>query len=269
MLSTFRQIVLANWQWRSQTWRLAITEIQKQVRGAVLGWIWLLITPAVYVGVFWFALAVGLRTNSPVEGVPYIFWLTAAIVPWFFMSDMISGGSDVYHRYSYLVNRLRFPIPVISSFYVMAKFIIFLVTMVLVLVVMVVSGVAFSLYNLQFFLVAALMYLFWLTWSMWTSPLSALSKDFHNLLKALSTPFFWLSGILFDATRLSSPVLRWILAFNPVTFFASSYRAALCEHYWIWDRPQQYGPFLAVFLVLLVLAVRTQRRLGTVVADVL
>jgi len=269
MLAAFQAILRDNWTWRSQTWRLAITEIQKQVRGAALGWIWLLITPTVYVAVFWFALAIGLRKGSPIDGVPYVAWLTIGIVPWFFMSDMISGGSDVYHRYAYLVNRLRFPIPVISSFYVLAEFIIFLITMVVVVIVMLIVHAPFTIYILQAPLIAILMYLFWLAWSMWTSPLSALSKDFHNLLKALSTPLFWLSGVLFDSNSLSNHTLRWILAFNPVTFFASSFRAALCEKYWVWDKPQQYGPFLIVFFVLAIFAVRTQHRLGTVVADVL
>ena len=269
MFTALRKIIRDNWEWRSQIWRLAVTEIQKQVRGAALGWVWLIITPSVYVAVFWFALAVGLRAERTGTSVPFVVWLTVGIIPWFFMSELINGGSDVYRRYPYLVNRLRFPIPVISSFYALAKFVIFLLTLVIVIMVMTIFKVPLSIYALQVPFLALVMYLFWTIWSMWTSPLSALSKDFHNLIKALSTPLFWVSGIIFDLTRIRYDWLRWILALNPVAFFATSFRAALCDEYWVWNNPQLIYPFLTVFVLMTLAALRVQSRLSSEVADVL
>lgn len=264
-----RDIIRDNWEWRAQIWRLAITELQKQIRGAVLGWLWLVATPCVYIGVFWFALQVGLRTASPVHGTPYVIWIAIGIIPWFFMSDMISSGCNVYRRYSYLVNRLRFPIAVISSFYAAAQFVIFLLSMVVVLIAMVLMGVSIKIYAVQILPLSLVMYLFWTTWSMLTSPLSALSKDFYNLLKALSTPIFWLSGVIFDFSNIHSTWLQWFMAFNPVTFFVTSYRAALCDHYWVWDKPRMVFPFFATFLLMGLLTGYVQRRLKTEISDVL
>jgi len=269
MFAALRRIIRENWEWRSQIWRLAVTEIQKQVRGAALGWIWLIITPSVYIAVFWFALAMGLRAGSPVDGVPYLVWLTVGIIPWFFMSDMLTGGADVYRRYPYLVNRLRFPIPVISSFYGMAKFIIFLITMVIVIAVMAIFRVPFSVYALQAPVIAVVMYVFWTLWSMCMSPLSAISKDFHNLIKAMSTPLFWISGIIFNLADIKHAWVRWAMGFNPVAFFVTSLRASLCEKYWIWNNPELIYPFLVVFVLLFLGALRVQTRLGPEVADVL
>jgi len=269
MISTFGRMLRDNWTWRSQIWRLAVTELQKQVRGAAFGWLWLLATPTIYVLVFWFALAVGLRGSSPVDNIPYLVWLTVGIIPWFFMSDMLNGGSNVYPRYPYLVNRLRFPISVISSFFAMAHFVIFLMTLLIVFVVMALMHVGLTIYAVQVPVLALVMYLFWTVWSMMTSPLSAMSKDFHNLVKAFSTPLFWLSGIIFNVGSIKAHWAQWVLSFNPITFFATSFRAALCERYWIWEQPRLLWPFVAVFVVMLVLAVRVQHRLGTEVADVL
>lgn len=269
MITALRRIIRDNWQWRSQIWRLAVTEIQKQVRGAALGWAWLIITPVVYVAVFWFALAVGLKASHTDSEVPFLVWLTIGIFPWFFMSDMINGGSDVYRRYSYLVNRLRFPIPVISSFYALAKFIIFLLTISIAFVVMLLSKVPFTIYAIQAPFLAILMYVFWVIWSMCTSPLSAISRDFHNLIKALSTPLFWISGIIFDLTRIKQDWLKLVLGINPVAFFATSFRAALCDHYWIWDSPRLIYPFIGVAILLTLAALRVQSRIGPEVADVL
>ncbi|MCL1906809.1 MAG: ABC transporter permease [Propionibacteriaceae bacterium] len=266
---TLRDIFRDNWVWRTQIWQLAKTELQKQVRGAALGWVWLLITPAVYVFVFWFAISVGLRKGDISGGVPFIVWLTVGLMPWFFMQNMLTSGSNVYTRYTYLVNRLRFPIPVISSFFAAANFLIFLLTQIIVLILIVLMKSPITIYALQAPIIAIVMYLFWTTWSMATSPLSAISRDFHNLIKAMSMPLFWLSGIIFNVTDIAIPWVQWVLAFNPVTFFATSFRAALCDQYWVWDKPQMLWPFVAVFTLMFILAIRVQYRLGPEVADVL
>ncbi|MCL2785440.1 MAG: ABC transporter permease [Propionibacteriaceae bacterium] len=270
MIATLRSFFRENWLWRSQIWSLAVTEIQKQVRGAAFGWLWIFATPTIYVLVFAFALSTGIRGSSgPVNGVPFLVWLTVGLIPWFFMSDMLVGGSNVYRRYPYLVNRLRFPIPVISSFFAMAHFIIFLMILLIVFVVMAVMRWPLTIYAIQLPFLALVMYFFWTIWSMMASPLAAISKDFHNLIRALTTPLFWLSGIIFNISNVKQEWLRWILSFNPVTFFATSFRATLCDGYWIWSEPRLIYPFLGVFLVMFILAIRIQHRLGTEVADVL
>ena len=268
MIQTLQGIFRDNWIWRSQILRLAVTELQKQIRGAALGWIWLIVTPTVYVFVFWFALKLGLRGGSSDE-IPFLVWLTVGLVPWFFMSSMLTTGSNVYTRYSFLVNRMRFPIPVISSFFGAAEFLIFLISQIVVFVVIVLNKVPFTIYALQLPVLAILMYFFWVVWSMMTSPLSAISRDFHNLIKALATPLFWLSGIIFDVGKIDIAWLQIVMAFNPITFFVTSFRASLCDAYWVWEKPQLLLPFLAVFLIMFLLTIRVQNRLGPEVPDVL
>jgi teichoic acid transport system permease protein len=185
------------------------------------------------------------------------------------MQNMLTGGSNVYVRYPYLVNRLRFPIPVISSFYALGNFLIFLLNLILVYAVMLLAKTPLTIYAIQLPILLIVMYAFWVTWSMMTSPLSAISRDFHNLIKAFSLPLFWLSGIIFNMSLLPMTWLKWVLAFNPITFFATSFRAALCDHYWIWQEPRLIWPFVVVFSLMIVFAVRVQYRLGPEVADVL
>ena len=63
MLNTLATILKDNWQWRKQIGHLAIFELMKQARGAVLGWAWLAVKPIVFIAVFWFALEIGLRAG--------------------------------------------------------------------------------------------------------------------------------------------------------------------------------------------------------------
>ena len=208
MFATLKQVVGENWHWRRQVWNLA-----KTYRGAALGKIWLFAKPAVYILVFWVALKFGLRSSSDVNGKPFLLWLAAGVFPWFFMSDMITTGSDVYRRYPYLVNRIKFPLSLISTFYTLSLLIIFACMMAFTIVVALLTGVHLGRYMLQLPLVMVFMFLFWVAWSMALSPLSAISRDFSNLLKTLGTPFFWLSGILFADWESFLPFLFVLLIF--------------------------------------------------------
>ena len=268
MFETLKHIVSENWRWRRQVWGLAKIDLVRTYRGAALGKVWLFAKPAVYILVYWFTLSFGLRSASDINGKPFILWLATGVFPWFFMSDMITTGSDIYHKYPYLVNRLKFPLSLISTFYTLSLLMVFGGMMVFTILACLLAGVPLSIYLIQLPLVMALMFVFWLAWSVMLSPLSAISKDFGNLLKTLSTPFFWISGILFPLDALPR-IGRIIMAFNPVSWCVESVRDCFVYKEWIWERPDELIPFFVVFAVVVLLALRNFKRLYKEVPDVL
>ena len=105
--------------------------------------------------------------------------------------------------------------------------------------------------------------------SLVTSLLSAISKDFMNLMKTLSTPLFWLSGIIFNVFNLGIPVIELVLMLNPITFIVTMYRCAVYDKMWIWDKPEAIIGFVVVFVVTLLVTLVIYRRTHEEVADVL
>jgi len=164
---------------------------------------------------------------------------------------------------------MRFPIAVISSFYTLAGLLVFVMTMFILFVIMVVTGVPFTIYAVQFPLILLIMFLFWMAWSLMTSPLSALSKDFHNLIKAMSSPLFWISGVFFRIDKIDTEWVKLLFGLNPAAFFVTGIRASFCEDFWVWDRPFVILPFLGVFFITALFALIIQSRLNTEIADVL
>ena len=233
-----------------------------------MGWAWLLFAPLIRLTVFWMALRLGLRAGANSD-VPYLLWLSAGIMPWFYMNSMLSAGSNVYRRYPFLVNRINFPISVIANFYSLSAFIVYSILMAGTVAVTALTHTTLTIYALQLIPLSLLMYIFFTILSILLSPLSAISRDFANVIKLANMPFFWLSGVIFDVNSISYTWLQVILAFNPVTFFVRGIRAALCDHYWIWERPEIIGPMIVVFVVTTLAALATHKRLGKDVADVL
>lgn len=272
-LGTFLSIVRDNWEWRKQIGHLAVFELKKRARGAVLGWIWLLIKPLIYILVFWFALEVGLRAGSGQTGnYPYFLWLISGLVPWFFMSDMINTGSDALHRYPYLVNKVKFPLSCVSSIYTLSALFISLFMFVILIVAYFLYGMPVDLYLIQVPILIVVMFAFWDMFSVMTSMVSGVSKDFAQLMKALSQPFFWLSGVIFNMSLLADHGFGWVvnlMYFNPVTFFCGAFRDALCYKQWVWENPWALGGFLVMLVGTAILMVVVYKRFHDEVADVL
>ena len=260
-----------NWEWRSQIWRLSKFEHVKKSRGTLLSWGWFIIKPAMYVFCFWFALEIGLRgaRAGATEGVPYIVWLASGIIPWFFMQEMISSGCDVLHKFSYLVKKIKFPLSAISTIFTSSHLLIQLMLQGCLLILYFMCGMSADIYLLQIPVALALMFLFWDIFSVGMSQITAFSKDVANLMKTLSTPFFWLSGVLFNLKAIDIEWIQVVMNYNPVTFFCTVFRDAMCEKIWFWEDPALCSGFAIVFVVTLVFSLFVYKRLNEEVSDVL
>lgn len=268
MLGALATIFKENWQWRRQIGQLALFDLKKKTRGTALSWAWLLIKPAIFVFVFWFALEVGLRIGENASP-PYFLWLIAGLIPWFYMQDMLAGGSAVFTRYSYLVNKIKFPMSGIPT---MANISCSLVGMILIAILFIIYfayGMPLDIYLLQIPLILVMMFAFFNMYSLLTSLLTALSKDFAQLIKALITPLFWLSGIIFDIQAIKISWIQSVMFLNPITFFATAFRDAFYHKTWFWDNPTMLGGFGFVFLVTLVVMLALYKRLHEEVPDAL
>lgn len=269
MFKTLGTIIKDNWQWRKQIGRLAVFDLIKRSRGAVLSWAWLFIKPAVFIFVFWFALDIGLRAGGENAYPPYFLWLVAGLIPWFYMQEMLGAGSDVLHRYSYLVNKIKFPLSGISTIFNISTLLVHCGLVIVLFAIYFISGLPFDIHMLQIPVIVLVMFTFFNMYSIMTSQLSALSKDFANLIKAFMTPFFWLSGIIFNVADLGISWIQNILLFNPITFFATAYRDVFYYQKWVWEDPMVLGSFGIVFLVTLIAMCLVYKRCHEEVSDAL
>jgi teichoic acid transport system permease protein len=218
--------------------KLAKADIIKTYSGSALGWAWAIIKPAVIIFVFWFAFGVGLRlaTGNMDNGYPFLLWLIAGLLPWFFMEEMITQGANALRQYNYLVTKMRFPIATIPTFVGISKFYVHLFLVGLVTLFFVGYGFKPDIYFLQLPIYMLCMVLFFIAWAQFASMLTCISKDFFNLVGAATQALFWLSGILYDVNTMNVPGwLKIFLMINPITFIANGYRNIFIYKVWIWD----------------------------------
>lgn len=86
---------------------LAKNDFKVRYAGSYFGMIWALVQPVVTTLLYWFVFQVGFRSGS-VEGIPYVLWLMAGLIPWFYFSEAVSTSANSLIEYSYLVKKLCF-----------------------------------------------------------------------------------------------------------------------------------------------------------------
>lgn len=268
-MKTIKNIINEHIVYRKQVIKLAKSDLIKTYRGSALGWSWAFIKPVVTIFVFWFAFSFGLRASSDVDGYPFFLWMIAGFVPWFYMSEMITGGASCIRNNRHLVTKMKFPISVIPTFTSISKLVVHFILLAIMIVIFIMFGYMPDIYYLQLPFYIVLMFVFFTFWSLFSGMLSALSKDFLNLVKAFTTAIFWVSGIMYNVNGISHEWIREILLFNPVTIIANGYRHAFIDKTWFFEAPVEMRNYFIMLALMAVLAVWAYRKLYKDIADVL
>jgi len=248
---------------------LAKSDLIKTYRGAALGWAWAVIKPTITLFVFWFGFTVGLRHGKPIAGHPYFLWLVAGFLPWFYMSELITGGAGCIRKYRALVTKMKFPISIIPTYFNLSHLYVHFALLAITIVLYMCFGFMPDIYYLQIPLYMLAMFMFFTVWALLGGMLSCISHDFQNLVKSMSSAIFWLSGIIYNVEDINNRWIRLMLKFNPVTVISSGYRRAFVYKKWFWQDKVSMVCFSITFIVFLILALRTYKKLREEIPDVL
>lgn len=268
-MESLRQIISEHLTWRRQIILLAKSDIIKTYSGAALGWAWAIIRPIITISVFWFAFTYGLRTGGEVNGFPFALWMIPGFMAWFYMSDMLTKGAGAIRKYRYLVTKMKFPVSTIPTFISLSNMAIHVCLMLIVAILFIITGHMPNIYWIQLPVYMMFMLVFWTAWSLFASMLGAMSRDFINLVKAVKTAIFWLSGIMWDVNDVDIPMLQKIMYFNPVTYIATGYRNCFIYHKWFWEESLQLGIYIGLLIIMIILAIWSYKKLIREIPDVL
>ena len=80
---------------RRLVFSLAKNDFKTKYAGSYFGTVWAFVQPIVTICVYWFVFGLALRNGSD-KGVPFVLWLIAGLVPWFFIQEglIVQGYRD-------------------------------------------------------------------------------------------------------------------------------------------------------------------------------
>ena len=249
--------------------QLAKNDFKTKYAGSYLGIVWAFIQPVVTILVYWFVFDVGLRSGDVMEA-PFILWLIAGLVPWFFFSDAWNGGTGALIEYQYLVKKVVFQIDilplvrVLSAMFVHAFFVTFTV------ILHACYGYTPDLYTLQIFYYSFCVFVLVLGLSYITSAVVGFFKDLTQIINIILQVGVWMTPIMWNMDGMGLPGwLSAILKLNPMYYVVSGYRNALIHKVWFWENPSLTIYFWGVTLFILVVGALIFKKLKIHFADVL
>lgn len=232
-----------------------------------LGFVWAFVHPLATLCVLWFVFQVGFKVQ-PVKNVPFVLWLMAGLIPWFFLSESLIGASNAIVERSYLIKKVVFRATILPLVKVLSNLLIQLCFIILLFAVYLYYGFPLRAYNLQvfYYLGASVALVLGIAWT--TSALTVFARDVTQFLQVALQIGFWITPIFWEL-KLIPPRFHVYLKLNPVFYIAEGYRDAFVNEVWFWQHPYQTPYFWVVTLGLWALGTIVFKRLRPHFADVL
>ena len=252
--------------------RSLIIELTKQdftakYLGSYLGLLWAFIQPTITILIFWFVFQFGFKTQ-PVKDIPFVLWLVAGIIPWFFITDaLVNAASSVIEK-AYLVQKVVFRVSILPIVKICAALLIHLFFVCVLLLMFLGYGYPLHVYMLQipYYLFAMIVLLVGTSWL--TSSLMIFLRDLGQVIGMFLQFGFWLTPIFWSPAALPAKY-RFLIQANPAYYVVEGYRNSFIFKVWFWEHWIWTLYFWVLTGSIFVLGALVFRRLRPHFADVL
>jgi len=278
-IMTYYKFARTLWQNKKLLIQLSVNDFKKKFVSSYLGSVWGFILPLIQIVTFWFVWEVGF-TSPPIQVhsatgellrvCPYVLWMIAGIIPWFFIADSILSGTSVFLEYSFLVKKIVFKIELLPFVKVLSAFYVHIFFIALLFIAFLFRGYPITIYSIQiiYYIICSFLLLFSLT--LLFSTLNVFIRDVGQIVSVIIQVGFWVTPIGWDlATKLPSGILSTIFKMNPFYYIVSGYRDALVYQKWFWETPALTCYFWIFVMIVMLGSIKTYNRMKLHFADLI
>ena len=218
--------------------RLSINDFKKRYAGSYMGIVWALAQPVVTVVMYYivFDRVFQSRAQAVSDGVevPYVLFLTAGLVPWFFFSEALTNGTTSLLEYNYLVKKVLFKISILPIIKIIAAMFIHVFFICVLLFIACVYGYYPSIYWLQLIYYVGCEFILVLSISYATCAIVVFFRDLLQIINIGLQLFQWATPILWNLDIVPDKY-KWIFKLNPMTYIVEGYRNAIYGDTWFFE----------------------------------
>jgi len=212
------------WQYRELLYFLAWRDIKVRYKQTVLGAAWAILQPFFTMVVF--TLFFGKLAKVPSEGVPYLVFSYAGLLPWTFFAQAMNQSSDSLVGNAYLITKVYFPRLAVPLSATLAPFVDFCIAFIVLIGMMFYYQIfpTGTLVWLPAFLLLA--FATSLGVGLWLSALNVQYRDVRYTVPFLTQLWLFATPVIYPSSAVHGP-WRIILGLNPMTGVVEGFRWAL------------------------------------------
>lgn len=261
------------YQSKELIWKLARNDFKKRYAGSYLGFLWALIQPVITVLMYWIVFDVVFNTRSQMIAsgveVPYVLYLTAGLVPWFYFSEAITNGTNALLEYSYLVKKVVFKISILPIIKLIAATFIHVFFTTILLIVASFYGYYPTIYTIQLIYYTFCMFVLVLAMSYCSCAIVIFFRDLGQIINILLQVGMWATPILWDINMINDPTLISIFKLNPIVYIVNGFRSSIYGQEWFFEHFYSSTYFWIFTVTLFCIGTLIFKRLKVHFADVL
>lgn len=219
---------------RTLVFELMKKNLKAKYLGSFLGFVWAFIQPTITIFIFWFVFSMGFRKGTVSEDCPFILWLLAGMIPWFFISESINSSVTAISENGYLLKKVAFKVSILPVIKLISALIVHLFFIILMLGVFWAYGFSIDVYYLQigYYLFATIILVLGISWI--TSAIAVYLKDLGQIVNITIQLGFWLTAIFWPIGILPAKY-QIVIKLNPFYYIIEGYRNSLIAHKWFWE----------------------------------
>lgn len=251
MLKSAREVIRENITNLYRTFSIARYDLLSEMRDSKLGIFWNFASPAINVFTYWFLFGYVMQRRA-VGDIPYIIWMLAGTVIWFFASQCITDGCNAIYYKSDIISKMKFPISILPLTLVLKKLFNHFCLMCIVLIVFISQGYYPTIHwlGLIYYLLCAI--IFAVSLSLTTSVLNMIARDTRKLISSCMRLIFYFTPILWDA-KILPEWMQYIVKCNPIYYLVQGYRDCFFYHRGVnaytWSMAWFWGITLVLFFL--------------------
>lgn len=200
-------------------------DIITRTSGTLLGNAWLVFQPALQILAFWFLLDMVLKVKFP-GGVAFVDYFLIGMLPWLFISEVLSRSLTVLTEFGGLYQRAVFPIIILPLLP------LFLSTILYIFVMVITAGLLEGVHTIPMAVLTILLLALWLMpFCYLLAIISLFLKDIGQFFPFLISVTLYLTPILYMPVQMPEP-MHWVLIINPIADLMALIHAGIQDLPW-------------------------------------
>lgn len=250
---------------------LAISDFKKRFVGSYFGVLWMFVQPLATMLVYTLIFQIGFRATPPIPNIPYVVWLIAGIVPWFYFQDTLIQNTNCLYEYNFLVKKVVFNVSLLPIIKLVSTTLSHFCFIIILFIAMIIAKVDISVSWFLIFYYSFMLSILLLGLSYITSSINVYFKDMSQIVNILLQFGIWMCPIMYDESIFSnkSDLISKLLMLNPMYYIVNGYRNALIGQEFNHNFLYLTIYYIVVTIIILLVGYKLFNRLKEQFADVL
>ncbi|HYY72224.1 MAG TPA: ABC transporter permease [Candidatus Bathyarchaeia archaeon] len=212
------------WAYRELLYFLVWRDVKIRYKQTAIGVLWVVLQPVLNTLVF--TLFFGRLAKLPSDGLPYLVFYFAALIPWTYFATSLTSTTNVVVESQQLITKVYFPrliLPISSVLSGLVDFAIGFVMLVIFTLAYRIHPTLAAFWLLPFLLLAIFTAL---GVGLWLSALNALYRDVRYVIPFVISFWMFASPVAY-ASSLVPARWRWLYGLNPMAGVIDGFRWAI------------------------------------------